>query len=70
MPKATIKLVPWDPESDSHIQRLVEQRKACGWAAEQVPQLWRDAHLAGTKCIWWIVRPRRASSEILELTRV
>lgn len=54
MPAAAVKLVPWDPESDSHIERLVQQRKACGWQADHVP-IWRDAHLAGTKCIWWIV---------------
>lgn len=53
-----VDLVPWDPESADHIDRLVEQRYQCGWAygRDLIGKTWKDAHLAGTKCMYWIVR--------------
>jgi ribosomal protein S18 acetylase RimI-like enzyme len=54
MAKPSVVLIPWDPASQQHIDRMVEQRRTCGWHAQRVPVQWRDAHLAGTKCVYWI----------------
>ncbi|ROT35091.1 hypothetical protein SODALDRAFT_77547 [Sodiomyces alkalinus F11] len=48
-------LMPWDPESDEHVERLIQQRIACGWNAERVASEWKDEQLAGQKSIFWIV---------------
>ncbi|KAI9148211.1 hypothetical protein HJFPF1_12038 [Paramyrothecium foliicola] len=65
MAKPTVTLIPWDPESPEHIDRLVQQRLRCGWHYLRVHEQWRDAHLAGTKCIYWLAfpadEPRRES---------
>ncbi|KAH7117282.1 hypothetical protein B0J13DRAFT_571188 [Dactylonectria estremocensis] len=55
MPKPKVNIIPWDPTSQPHIDRMVEQRRQCGWHEKRVPVEWRDAHLAGTKCVYWIV---------------
>lgn len=55
MSRIAVELVPWDPESQEHAERLIEQRIACGWHADKVEGPWRDAQRAGTKCIYWVV---------------
>lgn len=55
VPDPTVILIPWDPHSTEHVDRMLEQRKQCGWHVEQVPE-WSDAHIAGDKCIYWLVR--------------
>jgi hypothetical protein len=58
MPSATQKdqivLVPWDPVSAEHVERLYEQRLQCGWDKQRV-EGWREKQTTGRKCIFWIV---------------
>lgn len=49
------EFIPWDPKSQRHVDRLIEQRIDCGWHEEKPAGAWKDAQLAGTKCIYWIV---------------
>ncbi|KAI1335864.1 hypothetical protein F5Y15DRAFT_396733 [Xylariaceae sp. FL0016] len=54
MPRPRVELVPWDHESEAHVQRMVLQRKACGWGAEEVP-LWKERSGMGLKSLFWVV---------------
>ena len=45
-----IELIPWDPESIEHVQRLYDQRIACGWNSNLV-ELWRTKQREGKKAI-------------------
>ncbi|KAF4955664.1 hypothetical protein FGADI_4357 [Fusarium gaditjirri] len=58
MPKPAVTLVPWDPNSPEHVERMVEQRIICGWQASIVPTEWKDEHINGTKCLYWIIFPQ------------
>ncbi|KAF5976580.1 hypothetical protein FBULB1_6891 [Fusarium bulbicola] len=58
MAKPTVTLIPWDPNSPEHVRRMVEQRIACGWQASLVPTVWKDGHINGTKCVYWIIFPQ------------
>lgn len=49
-----IQLIPWDPTNEQHAQRLYEQRVACTWDYESIPQ-WKDQVLRGDKFMYWIV---------------
>lgn len=51
---AGIALIPWDPASDAHAERMTTQRHACGWDVDMVPH-WRDKVAAGDKLLFWIV---------------
>jgi hypothetical protein len=53
---AAVILLPWDPESPKHVERLYQQRIACGWNSQAVDEVWRDAQRTGKKAIRWIVR--------------
>ncbi|MCJ1472643.1 hypothetical protein MMC13_001292 [Lambiella insularis] len=50
-------LIPWDPESADHVERLFQQRVACGWNMDLVEE-WRVKQREGTKAIHWIVLPQ------------
>jgi hypothetical protein len=50
-----VRLMPWDPDSIEHVQRLIDQRIACGWKSELVPQ-WISPQKEGKIAIQWIVR--------------
>ena len=52
--KPEILLIPWDPTSDEHVQRLKQQRTACGWDDEAV-EGWRAAQEGGTLNLQWLV---------------
>ncbi|KAI1619207.1 hypothetical protein EDD37DRAFT_655002 [Exophiala viscosa] len=58
MAKPTVTLIPWDPYSPKHVKRMVEQRIVCGWHAPIVATEWKDGHINGTKCIYWIIFPQ------------
>ncbi|KAH7208668.1 hypothetical protein DER44DRAFT_823308 [Fusarium oxysporum] len=58
MAKPTVTLIPWDPNSPDHVKRMVEQRIICGWQASIVPTEWKDGHINGTKCVYWIIFPQ------------
>lgn len=53
--KAGIVLIPWDPESPEHIERLYQQRVACGWY-EDLIESWRPRQRSGNIALQWIVR--------------
>lgn len=56
MPSGSIvQLIPWDPESDQHTERLTQQREQCGWHQDIVESVWKAKQLSGKKCIYWIV---------------
>ncbi|CVL08358.1 uncharacterized protein FMAN_05135 [Fusarium mangiferae] len=57
MSKPTVTLIPWDPNAPEHVKRMVEQRIICGWQASIVPTGWKDGHINGTKCLYWIIFP-------------
>ncbi|CEJ57625.1 hypothetical protein PMG11_06311 [Penicillium brasilianum] len=52
-----VTLIPWDPQSLTHRQRLIKQRDECGWDQDKVEGVWRDGQTKGYKCIYWIVLP-------------
>ncbi|KAI0868282.1 hypothetical protein GGS24DRAFT_219597 [Hypoxylon argillaceum] len=47
-------LIPWDPDSQEHVDRLRLQRIACGWKVEQV-EIWRDPQRKGEIGLHWVV---------------
>ncbi|KAI2640936.1 hypothetical protein GGS21DRAFT_502376 [Xylaria nigripes] len=51
---APVILVPWDPDSPDHVERMRLQRIACGWDVEQVDH-WREAQSAGEMGLHWVV---------------
>lgn len=53
-PPAVVRLIPWDPESPAHIERMYEQRIACGWKAEHVEE-WRGLQREGKITLQWVV---------------
>lgn len=56
-----VELIPWDITDEKHVQRLQEQRVACGWRAEEVPR-WRDIVAQGFMSFHWIVSTKIRSS--------
>jgi len=52
--KPHVVLIPWDPESPEHCQRLRLQRVACGWKMEKI-QAWRKYQREGKMSIHWAV---------------
>jgi hypothetical protein len=50
-----VKLIPWDPDSDIHAQRLYEQRVACMWDQDLIEE-WKVKVREGNKFFYWIVR--------------
>jgi hypothetical protein len=53
--KPKVQLIPWDPASPEHIQRLIQQRIACGWDREAVEGRWKAAQESGEFNLQWIV---------------
>ncbi|KAI1409578.1 hypothetical protein F5Y13DRAFT_88807 [Hypoxylon sp. FL1857] len=47
-----IELIPWDYSNPEHVQRLYDQRVACGWRADEVPS-WVDAAKKGGRMFYW-----------------
>jgi len=52
--KSKVLLIPWDSASPEHVQRLVQQRIACGWDYEAV-EGWKVAQESGKLNQQWIV---------------
>lgn len=52
--KPQVQLIPWDPTSPEHVQRLVQQRIACGWDHEAV-EGWKAAQESGKFNLQWVV---------------
>ncbi|KAF4425109.1 hypothetical protein F53441_14190 [Fusarium austroafricanum] len=57
MPSATVQdqlvLIPWDPNSPEHVNRIYEQRMQCGWDKHLV-EGWKAKQVSGSKSIFWI----------------
>jgi len=49
-----IRLIPWDPDSPDHAERMRLQRVACGWKSEMVPT-WAEPQRTGQIGLYWIV---------------
>ncbi|CAL3968965.1 unnamed protein product [Diplocarpon coronariae] len=52
--KTRVSLVPWDPTSPDHVERLFQQRIACGWDSELV-EGWRVEQQTGSLNLQWVV---------------
>jgi hypothetical protein len=52
--KTQISLVAWDPDSPEHVERLYQQRVACGWNKQAV-ESWRQLQREGMMAIQWVV---------------
>lgn len=52
--RPSIILVPWDPESPDHVERMRLQRVACGWKQEGA-EGWRPLQREGKIGLHWIV---------------
>ncbi len=53
--KAVATLIPWDPDSDSHAERLYNHRVACGWDQDKI-EVWNVLQREGKMNIQWVVR--------------
>ncbi|KAJ8099551.1 hypothetical protein POJ06DRAFT_112595 [Lipomyces tetrasporus] len=51
---AKVVLIPWNPNSSEHRQRLYEQRVACGWRSDMIEK-WRTLQIDGKMAIQWVV---------------
>ncbi|KAI0966392.1 hypothetical protein F4678DRAFT_449237 [Xylaria arbuscula] len=49
-----VYLVPWDPDSQEHVDRMKLQRIACGWKLDQVDS-WKDPQRKGQVGLHWVV---------------
>jgi hypothetical protein len=49
-----VELIPWDYKSTEHVTRWYEQRVACGWRAEEVPENVEKAK-KGDRMFYWVV---------------
>ncbi|KAI1133601.1 hypothetical protein F5Y10DRAFT_228155 [Nemania abortiva] len=49
-----IEIIPWDHLSPKHVQRMHDQRVACGWRASEVPE-WVKSAKEGGKMFYWAV---------------
>jgi GNAT superfamily N-acetyltransferase len=54
--RSQVILIPWDPDSEEHVQRLYDQRVACGWKSHFVEEKWRHLQRQSKMAIHWVVR--------------
>jgi hypothetical protein len=52
--RAKVQLIPWDPESEEHVNRLYDQRVACGWNFAKVKS-WKEKQRKAELGIHWVV---------------
>ena len=53
-PAAQIQLIPWDPESPDHVERMIQQRIACGWKHDKI-EGYRKLQREGKVALQWVV---------------
>jgi hypothetical protein len=54
--KLEIVLIPFDPDSSEHVERIRQQRIACGWKKESKDiEKWRVLQREGKMLIHWVV---------------
>lgn len=51
-----VELIPWDPESADHVERMFDQRVQCGWGADKVRDSWTEWQRSGMRSLFWLVR--------------
>lgn len=61
-----VVLVPWDPDSRAHVERMIRQRIACGWDSEVVPK-WQAQQREGKKNLQWVVSFFAGEQNIVDL---
>ncbi|KAI1503974.1 hypothetical protein F5X99DRAFT_374043 [Biscogniauxia marginata] len=49
-----VELIPWDHSSPEHVERMYDQRVACGWRSDEVPS-WVESAKSGGKIFYWII---------------
>ncbi|KAI8956259.1 hypothetical protein F4801DRAFT_7859 [Xylaria longipes] len=49
-----IEIIPWDHSSPEHVQRMINQRIACGWRADEVRE-WVESAEMGGRTFYWAV---------------
>ncbi|KAI8959006.1 hypothetical protein F5Y11DRAFT_334428 [Daldinia sp. FL1419] len=49
-----VELLPWDHSNPDHVERMYDQRVACGWRANEV-QSWVEAAQKGGKIFYWVI---------------
>ncbi|KAL2061224.1 hypothetical protein VTL71DRAFT_7497 [Oculimacula yallundae] len=64
--QAKVDLIAWDPDSPEHIDRLFQQRVACGWKSSEVEK-WRDLQKEGKMAIQWVVLSEDDPDKALKL---
>ncbi|CZR53881.1 uncharacterized protein PAC_03763 [Phialocephala subalpina] len=52
--RAKVNLIAWDPESPAHVERMFQQRVACGWNETYVKK-WRGVQREGKMTLQWVV---------------
>lgn len=60
-----VDLIPWDYDSDEHIERMYQQRLACGWRSDEVREKWVGLGRAGRKTLYWVVSRPPSSADSL-----
>ncbi|KAF7532925.1 hypothetical protein G7054_g7554 [Neopestalotiopsis clavispora] len=53
MALSSISLVPWDPNSPEHVERMRQQRVACGWKVDKISN-WQKFQKEGKLAFYWI----------------
>ncbi|KAE8442908.1 hypothetical protein EG329_002580 [Mollisiaceae sp. DMI_Dod_QoI] len=53
-PPSKVVLIPWDPDSPEHVDRMVQQRIACGWKFDAIPK-WQIGQREGRKNLQWVI---------------
>ena len=61
--QSLVELIPWDFTSPEHLDRMHEQRVACGWAADDIASFVEFSQ-KGDMVYYWAVRPGNASSSV------
>ncbi|KAH8681578.1 hypothetical protein BX600DRAFT_26435 [Xylariales sp. PMI_506] len=63
-----VRLIPWDPTSEQQVERMYDQRVACGWRAEEVPA-WVESAKSGKRIFYWVILTDKAvgRNEMLEM---
>ncbi|KAI0598328.1 hypothetical protein F4775DRAFT_556360 [Biscogniauxia sp. FL1348] len=49
-----VELIPWDHSNPEHVERMYDQRVACGWRSDEVPG-WVDSAKRGGRLFYWIL---------------
>ncbi|KAK9791415.1 hypothetical protein AB5N19_03196 [Seiridium cardinale] len=65
--RPSVVLLPWDPDSPAHVERMRQQRVACGWKVNKIAD-WQKFQKAGELIMYWVALPS-ASQDINEIVQ-